>query len=129
VQEQLILKKEQTMSERFLYGAVDITTLQALAIGTNENKIKEFILSRADKIIKLFNVVIEFGKNYKIRLNIEGFLPNLENLGEVKSKIKELWGLVYMLEMDLAEANTEIYIFQSSFSQTRRLGKALTARY
>ena len=123
-----MLKKEQTMSKRFLYGAVDITTLQAIAIGTNENKIKEFISSKADKIIKLFNVIIEFGKNYKIKLNIEGFFPNLENLEEVKSKIKELWGLVYILELDLAESNTEIYIFESSFGETKRLGKALTVQ-
>ena len=116
------------MSERFLYGAVDITTLQAIAIGTNENKIKEFISSKADKIIKLFNVIIEFGKNYKIKLNIEGFFPNLENLEEVKSKIKELWGLVYILESDLAESNTEIYIFKCFLGKTKRLGKALTVR-
>jgi hypothetical protein len=113
------------MSERFLYGAVDTTTLQALAIGTNENKIREFISSKADKIVKLFNVIIEFGKNYKVKLNIEGFYPNLENLEEVKSKIKELWGLVYMLESDLAEANTEIYIFECFLGNTKRLGKRL----
>ena len=117
------------MSKRFLYGAVDTTTLQALAIGTNENKIKEFISSKADKIIKLFNVIIEFGKNYKVRLTIEGFSPNRENLEEVMSKIKELWGLVYMLELDLAESNTEIYIFESFLGKTERLGKALTVRY
>jgi hypothetical protein len=128
MQEQLILKKEQTMSKRFLYGAVDITTLQAIAIGTSENKIREFISSKADKIIKLFNVIIEFGKSYKIKLNIEGFLPNLENLGEVKSKIKELWGLVYMLELDLAESNTEIYMFECFLGRPKRLGKALTVR-
>ncbi len=116
------------MSKRFLYGAVDITTLRALAIGTNENKIREFISSKADKIVKLFNVITEFGKNYKVKLNIEGFFPNLENLEEVRSKIKELWGLVYILESDLAESNTEIYIFENLFGETRRLGKALTVR-
>ncbi len=116
------------MSKRFLYGAVDITTLQALAIGTSENKIKEFISGKADKIIKLFHVIIEFGKNYKIKLNIEGFFPNLENLEEVKSKIKELWGLVYMLELDLAESNTEIYIFECFLGKTERFGKALTVQ-
>jgi hypothetical protein len=113
------------MSERLLYGAVDMTTLQALAIGTNKNKIKKFISTKADRIIKLFNVIIEFGKNYKVRLNIEGFFPNRENLEEVMSKIRELWELVYILELDLAESNTEIYIFERFLGKTKRLEKAL----
>ena len=111
------------MSKRFLYGAVDMTTFQALAIGTNKNKIKEFILSKAGRIIGLFNVIIEFGKNYKVKLSIEGFSPKRENLDEAMSKLKELWGLVYMLEIDLAESNTEIYVFGSLLGKTKRIRK------
>ena len=100
------------MDKRFLYGAIDITTLQALAVGTNENKIKEFISGKADKNIRLFKVITELGKSYKVRLNIDGFSPNRENLNEVTSGMQQLWQLVYMFELDMAESNTEIYIFE-----------------
>jgi hypothetical protein len=99
------------MDKRYLYGAVDISSLQVLAVGTNEDKIKEFIADKADEKTKGFKVVTEFGKNYKVKLSIDGFSPNLENLEEAGKKMKELWGLIYMLEMDLAEANTEIHVF------------------
>ncbi len=100
------------MDKRFLYGAIDITTLEALAVGTSESKIKEFIASKADEKIKLFKVTTEFGKNYKVRLNIEDFSPNRENFNELTSAMQRLWQLIYMFELDLAESNTEIYIFK-----------------
>ncbi len=100
------------MSKRFLYGAIDITTLEALAVGTSESKIKEFIADKADERIKLFKVTTEFGKNYKVRLNIEDFSPNRENFNELTSAMQRLWQLIYMFEMDMAESNTEIHVFE-----------------
>ena len=100
------------MHKRFLYGAIDITALEPLAVGTNENKVKEFVASKADGRIKLFKVTTEFGKNYKVRLSIDGFSPNRDNFNEVTAQMQRLWQLVYMFELDMAESNTELYIFE-----------------
>jgi hypothetical protein len=100
------------VSKRFLYGAIDITSLDALAIGTSEGKIKEFISSKADKNIKLFKVTIDLEKSYKVRLNIDGFSPDPNHLGEINVKMKKLWDLVYLFELDVTESKTEIYIFK-----------------
>ena len=101
------------MSKRFLYGAIDITMLKALAIGTNESKIKEFISGKADKNIKSFRVVVESEKNYNVSLNIEGFSPKLDELDEINSKMRKLWELIYFFELDLSESNEGIYIFKA----------------
>ena len=100
------------MNKRFLYGAIDATTFKALAMGTNEDKIDEFISGQADKTIKRFKVIIEYGKDYKVRLNIEDFFPDLADLKEANSKMRELWELIYFFESDLSESNTEMYIFK-----------------
>ncbi len=107
------------MNKRYLYGAVNVDKLEVLAVGTNEDKIKEFIADKTDDKIKILKVVTEFGKNYKVKLGIDGFSPNLENLEEAGRKMKELWGLIYMLEIDLAESNTEIFIFDRPKTVTR----------
>src|SRR3989339_827994 len=100
------------MDKRFLYGAVDITMLKALAIGTNKNKIDDFILGKADKKIKHFKVIIESGKNFSIKLNIDDFSPDVAKLEEVNLKMRKLWELIYFFETDLSESNTEIFIFE-----------------
>ena len=99
------------MTKNFLYGALDTTNLKALAIGTNKDKIDDFILSKADTKIKHFTVIIETGKNYGIKLNIEDFSPDMANLEDVNSKMRKLWELIYFFESDLSESNTEILIF------------------
>jgi hypothetical protein len=100
------------VSKRFLYGAIDIISLDALAIGTSEAKIREFISNKADKNIKLFKVTIDLEKNYKVRLNIDGFSPDPSHLSEINAKMKKLWDLVYLFELDVSESQTEIYIFK-----------------
>jgi hypothetical protein len=98
------------MDKRFLYGAVDTTMLKALAIGTNKNKIDDFISGKADETIKHFKVIIESGKNYTARLSIDDFSPDVANLEESNSKMRKLWELIYFFESDLSESNTEILI-------------------
>jgi hypothetical protein len=100
------------MSKRFLYGAIDLVQFQALAIGTNETKIDAFISGKADKAIKHFKVIIESGKDYKVKLNIEDFSPARTNFEEVAFKMRKLWELIYLFESDVSESNTEIYIFE-----------------
>jgi len=100
------------MDKRFLYGAIDTTKLNALAIGTNKNKINDFISGKADKTIKHFTVFIESGKNYTAKLNISDFSPDVAKLEEVNSKMRKLWELIYFFESDLFESNTEIFIFE-----------------
>ncbi|MFA5554073.1 MAG: hypothetical protein WCZ89_05325 [Phycisphaerae bacterium] len=107
------------MNKRYLYGAVDIDNLQVLAVGTNEDKIKDFIAGKADEKLKIFKVTTETGKSYKVKLSIDGFSPNLQNIEEDGRKMRELWGLIYMLEIDLAESNTEIFIFDRPKTVTR----------
>jgi len=99
------------MSKRYLYGAIDIANLKALAIGTNEEKIREFIAGKADKTIKRFKVIIEMGKNYNVKLNIDDFSPDVANFEEVNLKMRRLWELIYLFETDLSESNMEIFIF------------------
>ena len=100
------------MSKKFLYGAIDVTKLNALAIGTNKDKIDDFISGKADKTIKHFKVIIETGKNYSVKLNIDEFSPDVANMEEVTSKMRKVWELIYLFESALSESNTEIFIFK-----------------
>jgi hypothetical protein len=104
------------MNKRFLYGAIDLKDFKALAIGTNETKINEFISSGMaadkDKKIKHFKVIIDYGKNYKVNLNIEDFTPVSTGHDDVALKMRKLWELIYLFESDVSESNTEIYIFE-----------------
>jgi hypothetical protein len=104
------------MDKRYLYGAIDLADFKALAIGTNEQKVNEFIASRAaavkEKEIKHFKVIINHGKNYKVNLNIEDFNPVSAGHGDVAFKMRKLWELIYLFESDVSESNTELYIFE-----------------
>lgn len=104
------------MSKRYLYGAIDLSEFKALAIGTSEHKINEFIASQAaankNTIIKHFKVTIDYGKNYKVNLNIQDFSPLHADMDKVAVKMRKLWELIYLFEADVSESNTEIYIFE-----------------
>ncbi len=95
-----------------MYGAIDIANLKAMAIGTSEEKIREFISGKADKTVKRFKVIIEMGKNYNVKLNIDDFSPDVANFEEVNLKMRRLWELIYLFETDLSESNMEIFIFE-----------------
>jgi hypothetical protein len=104
------------MNKRYLYGAIDLSSFKPLAIGTNETKINEFIASRTaadkNKKIKHFKVIIDYGKNYKVNLNIEDFAPVSTGHDDITLKMRKLWELIYLFESDVSESNTEIYIFE-----------------
>jgi len=104
------------MSKRYLYGAIDFADFKALAIGTSETKINEFIVSKAaedkDKKIKHFKVIIDYAKNYKVNLNIEDFNPVSTGHEDIAFKMRKLWELIYLFESDVSESNMEIYIFK-----------------
>ena len=104
------------MSKRYLYGAIDLSEFKALAIGTSEHKINEFIVSKVptdkDKTIKHFKVTIDYGKNYKVNLNIEDFSPLHADMDKVAIRMRRLWELIYLFEADVSESNTEIHIFE-----------------
>lgn len=109
-------KQGKQMSRRYLYGAIDLSDFKALAIGTSEQKINEFIASytaaNKDKKTKHFKVAIETGKSYKVRLNIEDFTPVSTGHDDVAAKMRRLWELIYLFESDVSESNTEIYVFE-----------------
>jgi hypothetical protein len=104
------------MNKRYLYGAIDLSSFKPLAIGTNQQKINDFIASRAtadkDKKVKHFKVTIDYGKNYKVNLNIEDFSPVSSDHDNVAIKMRKLWELIYLIESDVSESNTEIYVFE-----------------
>jgi hypothetical protein len=104
------------MNKRYLYGAIDLADFKALAIGTSESRINEFITSKKaankDKKIKHFKVIIDHGKNYKVNLNIEDFTPVSTGHDDIAFKMRKLWELIYLFESDVSESNTEIYIFE-----------------
>lgn len=104
------------MTRRYLYGAIELISLKALAIGTSEQKINEYIAAHAaantEKKAKHFKVTIETGKSYKVRLNIEDFTPVSTGHDDVAVKMRRLWELIYLFESDVSESNTEIYVFE-----------------
>jgi hypothetical protein len=104
------------MGKRYLYGAIDLSNFKPLAIGTSPQKIDDFIASgrtaHKEMKIKHFKVIIDYGKNYKVNLNIEDFTPVSAGHDDVALKMRKLWELIYLFESDVSESNTEIYVFE-----------------